>query len=208
MPKASDLAKKAPRFKGLGKNKSVGNAKRKNASQFRVLPDLKKPKRLLFPIICGLAIVATVGIVMALNIYIYQTQYQIVGLTNQKNDLALQTQKLNEDIARNEAPQNLAAKAKSLGMTIAGDPDYIDLDNNKIIGPAPLPEQANQPTEDRSYAEMKSIPKVGVDGSTDTASAAPSEDVPNYSQDDLNGGTVPAPKQKEPTASATAGGGK
>ncbi|MFT4147882.1 MAG: hypothetical protein QM632_03705 [Micrococcaceae bacterium] len=166
----------------------------------QVIKELETSERsILFPLLCALALLATVAVVMMMNIYVYQVQYQGVGLTEQRDDLELQTQQLNDNIQKNQAPQNLARKALSMGMVSQQDPAMIDLNTGNIIN---VPSPQAKATVD--YAALGGIPQVGVNGSTDTNAQATQADTSSDDINSLNGGTIVPPEQKDPTATDTA----
>ncbi|MCU1575071.1 MAG: hypothetical protein JWO93_3153 [Micrococcaceae bacterium] len=166
-------------------------------------------RRAPFVVVCFLALVAALMTVLVLNISVSSGQYQLVQLRAEQADLMKTNQDLTQQVQNAQAPQNLVAKASELGMVVSTSMGQIDLGSRTVSG-NPQPATAG----DKPLATI-AAPAVGADqaggGSAASSSTANSSKaggsasgVPatagaqqsSASAADLNGGTVPAPKQK------------
>ena len=88
----------------------------------------------------GYAIIALGGVVvivvaqLLLSIAVTQGAYEIDRYQMQQAALALEEQKLSEDLDRLESPQYLAMNAESLGMVPNADPVYLRLSDGAVLG--------------------------------------------------------------------------
>ncbi|WP_018350895.1 hypothetical protein [Longispora albida] len=89
----------------------------------------------------GLIVSGIVGLLL-LNIQINQDAFELQRLRDKQTELDSQEQQLNKDLAKKEAPGNLAAEAARLGMVPIGSPAYIVLPDGRTIG---VPQPAGQP---------------------------------------------------------------
>ncbi|WP_136610112.1 hypothetical protein [Sinomonas albida] len=175
-------------------------------------------RRAPFAIFClgvlGVALVA----VLVLNIAVSTGQYQLVQLRSQQMGLEKQNQDLAQRVQNFEAPQNLAARAAQLGMVAATSKGQIDLKTLLVTGmPKPAAKGASQgaviaaPEVPGLVVAAPAPPAKAADAlKPDTAAAkapagTPASAVPQAPAAapatpaaQLNGGSVPAPKQKTP----------
>ncbi|MDQ0895863.1 hypothetical protein [Agromyces ramosus] len=88
----------------------------------------------------GYAIIALGGVALIvvaqllLSIAVTQGAYEIDGYQMDQAALALEEQKLSEDLDRLESPQYLAMNAESLGMVPNADPVYLRLSDGAVLG--------------------------------------------------------------------------
>lgn len=161
-----------------------------------------------------LVIVAALSVVLVMSISVAQGQYELVGLKNQQADLMKANQSLEQEIAAKSAPQELVASAAALGMVPAGTAGQIDVRTKSVSG---SPQPASADTKG-----LVSIPPALIDkphlvipdakGKTGAAvplspAAATALDEKAAQQEktapatpvapELNGGTIPAPAQKD-----------
>jgi hypothetical protein len=92
--------------------------------------------------LCGVVVAGVVGI-LVLTAKINANQFRLDNLQSQQAGLDQQEQQLQEAIAVQQAPGNLVAAAKKLGLVPAGTLAYITLPNGKVYG---LPQPASTAT--------------------------------------------------------------
>lgn len=172
-------------------------------------------RRAPFAIFCLGVLAAALVTVLVLNISVTSGQYQLVQLRNEQLGLEQQNQDLQQRVQNYEAPQNLAVRAAQLGMVAATSKGQIDLKTLLVTGqPKPAEKGTSQgaviaaPEVDGYKATpAPSAPASdalkqtnAVDKATPAASPAPKATAPAAPASPvvLNGGTVPAPKQKTP----------
>ena len=83
----------------------------------------------------GVLVIALLA-VLVVNISVSNRQYDMVGLKNEQLDLTQTNERLRQQVEHLEAPQNLAAEAKRLGMVRPGDIAAIDLSTGQVTGAA------------------------------------------------------------------------
>lgn len=186
-----------------------------------------------------LVIVAALSVVLVMSISVSKGQYELVGLKNEQADLYKANQTLEQDIAAKQAPQELVARAATLGMVPAGTAGQIDVRTGKVSG-APQPASADtkglasippalidKPVVAAPVAEAAALPlspaaqdvaaqeiaakeaaakeaaakteqtKASATEKDTRKEAAPLAVPPAAVTPELNGGTIPAPAQKE-----------
>lgn len=109
-----------------------------------VAPGVVKRRKAPFVLLCLVLIVAVVAAVLAMNVDVARTQYQLVELRGHEKDLTQSNEALTAELNNKKAPQNLAAAAAKLSMVPAGQPGTVDLDSGKVTGKA---EAAKKPEE-------------------------------------------------------------
>jgi hypothetical protein len=85
----------------------------------------------------GLIVVLVVGGVLgilAVNTKINENAFRLERLQQQQHKLDVNEQELKKEIADQEAPGNLTANARKLGLVGSGDPAYMRLPDGKTIG--------------------------------------------------------------------------
>lgn len=93
-------------------------------------------RRAPFVILCLVLVVAVVGVVLALNVQVARTQYDLVRMQSEQEDLTQSNQTLTSELNYRKAPQNLAAAAEDLNMVAAGQPGTVDLTHGTVKGKA------------------------------------------------------------------------
>jgi hypothetical protein len=160
--------------------------------------------------------------VLVLNIAVSTGQYQLVQLRSEQLGLEKENQELQQRVQNYEAPQNLAARAAQLGMVASMTKGQIDLKTLLVTGqpkpaekgasagaviPAPevsgfvaaspaAPAPATDAIKPEAKASQASASPAPTSPAPAAASAAPAAAPAPAVQ--LNGGSVPAPKQKTP----------
>ncbi|GAA5196823.1 hypothetical protein GCM10023322_66680 [Rugosimonospora acidiphila] len=94
------------------------------------------------PFVALVLVVVVAGVlgILVLNTKINENAFRLSHLQDQQNTLDEQEQQLNEQLADDSSPTNLAALAHAQGMVSAGQPAYITLPNGTVIG---MPQPAN-----------------------------------------------------------------
>ena len=179
------------------------------------------PRRGRSPLAITLAlmIMAAMAVVLVMSISVSKGQYELVGLKNQQSELIKANQTMEQEIAAQQAPQELAARAAALGMVPAGTTGQIDV-RTKTVSGSPLPATAdtkglvNIPAavidkprpQPAAEAPLSPAAQAGAakDKPADKSSEAKASDKPETAivppavvAPELNGGTIPAPAQKD-----------
>lgn len=206
----------APGFTGAETQPSAPAA----SPSLLALPKLKGKHRGLLPAIIGLLTIA-LGAVLAINIHLGNSQYDLVQLQNDREALTQQNQALSEQLQHLQSPQSLSSSAVGLGMVMPAQAGALDLDNAEVIASADAAESADRPSSfvsepitpgqdvtapidvsDRAAGAPSGMlgggalntlndPAAGQNGGGADSSAEDSGS--GFSAEDLNGGTVPAP---------------
>ena len=184
-------------------------------------------RRLPFAVFCFGVMLAALDTVLVLNISVSGGQYEVVELRNQEQTLTQENEALTQQAQKLEAPQSVAAKAAELGMVVPGSVASIDLKTLKVAGTSSAAKAEEGPTSlvaDRETAAGSGSTAAGQatdpvaeaestqDGATageEPANEVPGEDAPaadapartvdtEFTEQELNGGTIPAPAQQQP----------
>ena len=102
-------------------------------------PPVRVPGTSFVALILVLVVAGVLGVVVV-NTKINENAFRLERLQQQQARLDLEKQQLDKQIADAEAPGNLTAEAKRLGLVDAGEPGYIRLPDGKTIG---VPQPAN-----------------------------------------------------------------
>lgn len=88
------------------------------------------------PFIAMILVVVVGGVlgVLLVNTKINENAIRIGTLQQQQSTLDIQEQQLKKEIAQYEAPNNLAAQARKLGLVESGPPAFIRLPDGRVIG--------------------------------------------------------------------------
>ncbi|MEW2382059.1 hypothetical protein AB0873_08195 [Micromonospora sp. NPDC047707] len=103
--------------------------------RLRVAPPapVSVPRAPFAALIVTLVVGGVLGILLV-NTKINENAFRLEKLQQQQAKLDLEQQQLNRQIAEHEAPGNLTAAARRLGLVEAGEPAYIRLPDGKTIG--------------------------------------------------------------------------
>jgi hypothetical protein len=180
-------------------------------------------RRVPFLLFCFAVLVAALGCVLVLNISVSGGQYQIVELRGRQVGLEQQNEKLTQQLENNRAPQNLAAEAAKLGMVVSPSVGSIDLKKmtvagkptaaeagtapNRLVARPEVPGQTKPVAEPKTAAPKTAAPKAAEpkaggpeaarSGGQEAAQApAAGHSARNFTEAELNGGTIPAPQQR------------
>jgi hypothetical protein len=96
-------------------------------------PPVTGPRVPFVALLLALVIAGVLGI-LVVNTKIAENAFRIERLKQNGAALDIQQQELQREIAQAEAPGNLTAAARKLGMVAGGNPAYIRLQDGKIIG--------------------------------------------------------------------------
>ncbi|MDG4782808.1 hypothetical protein O7614_24400 [Micromonospora sp. WMMD961] len=96
-------------------------------------PPVSVPRAPFAALIVVLVVGGVLGI-LAVNTKINENAFRLERLQQQQARLDLEKQQLDKQIAEFEAPGNLTAEARRLGLVDAGEPGYIRLPDGKTIG--------------------------------------------------------------------------
>lgn len=197
---------------------------RKSRTPLSVVRSVPRKRRAPFVVLCFAMLAIALVAVLVLNISVSTAQYQLVELRAKQSTLTKQNQDLTQQVQNYEAPQNLAAKAKDLGMVASTVKGQIDLSTLSVTGkatpavkgasegaviPAPaVPGQlivvppttkADAPAGSTSSGTAAAAPGTSAPaGQAAAAAAGSSASAGQATAAELNGGTVPAPQQKVP----------
>lgn len=195
---------------------------RKNRTPLSVVRSVPRKRRAPFVVLCFAMLAVALIAVLVLNISVSTAQYQLVELRARQSTLTKQNQDLTQQVQNFEAPQNLAAKAKDLGMVASTVKGQIDLSTLSVTGkatpavkgasegaviPAPAvpgqlivvpPASKGEPLESRKPVEDKRETPAAAPADAAASQAAQAAAAAAVPAAELHGGTVPAPKQKVP----------
>lgn len=166
-------------------------------------------------VILFMVVLAALSVVLIMSISVSKGQYELVGLKNQQTDLFKSNQSLEQEIAGKQAPQELVARAVALGMVPAGTTGQIDVRTQKVSG-APQPAAADtkglviipparvdkpQPahaTEGSHTVQQPLSPAAQAEADAKVESKPDAAPAPAADKGpDLNGGSIPAPAEKD-----------
>ncbi|RAO05142.1 hypothetical protein [Micromonospora noduli] len=102
-------------------------------------PPISVPRAPFAALIVVLVVGGVLGI-LAVNTKINENAFRLERLQQQQARLDLEKQQLDKQIADAEAPGNLTAEARRLGLVDAGEPGYIRLPDGKTLE---VPQPAN-----------------------------------------------------------------
>lgn len=173
-------------------------------------PTRRRWSRLAPVALAMVAIIATLAVILILNVRISDGQYRLVELRSQERSLAQEAEALTQDLEFYEAPQNLAVAAGNEGMVTSDSEGVIDLTNDEITGdPQPAGEREDseilvaQPVQRGSAAADRAaaIARERRDALPQTQSEVEDQlRAANAAEGDvdLHGGSIPAPQQRPP----------
>jgi hypothetical protein len=177
------------------------------------------PRRTKTPLVVSLflLLVAALSAVLIMSVSVSQGQYQLVDLKNQQNELAKTNQAMELDLGAQEAPQSLVARAAAMGMVPATTTGQIDVRTKKVTGnpqpaaagtkslvalppadinqPVPAPAEPATKEEPAAAADTKAVAQAEKELAKAEKAAVPA--APQAAASELNGGTIPAPAQKD-----------
>ncbi|GGL96497.1 MULTISPECIES: hypothetical protein [Micromonospora] len=96
-------------------------------------PPVSVPRAPFVALILVLVVGGVLGI-LVVNTKINENAFRLEELQQQQAKLDLEEQQLHKEIAKQEAPGNLEANARKLGLVESAEPAYIRLPDGKMIG--------------------------------------------------------------------------
>ena len=113
-------------------------------------------RRAPFFLFCFTIVAAVIGTVLVLNVSVSRTQYELVSLRQEQQNLTQDNEALTEELNNKRAPQNLAAAAAKLDMVPGGQPGVVDLRAGKVTKSA----EAAVPAEDGKASKLLVAPPL------------------------------------------------
>lgn len=162
-----------------------------------------------------LTLLVALGAVLMLNISVSSSQYELVALKNQQTELDKTNQSLTQQDQNQQAPQNVASKAKDLGMVPATNPGQINVQTQKIAGnPTPAVANPNQepliagPETDANGKPARAASQTSQPAKAQVAQSQPNLTTANSAQagqteqpaTPLNQQQLASPEQRAPSA--------
>ena len=136
----------------------------------------RTPRAPFVLLIVGLLGGALVSLLL-LNTVLAKDAFTLGELQQSNKLLSQQRQQLQEDIAREESPANLAQRAKALGMVEPTRPAFVDAKNGKVIGGSvrPVPHEAAAAAGAAGVLGIPGaiVPGVGIPGWTGVQAPPP-----------------------------------
>jgi hypothetical protein len=88
------------------------------------------------PFVALVLVVVVAGVlgILVLNTKINENAFRLSYLQSKQDDLNRQEQQLNQQLADQESPNNLAAEATKLGLVPAGTPAFLRLPDGRVLG--------------------------------------------------------------------------
>lgn len=136
-----------------------------------VAPRVGRYRTRLAMVCLGLLATGLVGLLM-LTISLGSGGYQLAQLQRQQRDLANQRQALAEQVQEMEAPQDLAARARKLGMVPAPNTAFLQLPNGRVLGTAAAATAPPKPAPKPSPAEVRKKKKAAAAAAAKKKAAA------------------------------------
>lgn len=162
-------------------------------------------------VMCALALAAALMGILFLNIQISSGQYRLTELTIQERALSQENEALTQDIEANAAPQNLAARANDLGMVQAKDVGTVQLSSGAVTAASGAAEKGEAqeilvPPAEMKGSEAAESARVAAEeraekrakAEADKKAAERKAQQQAQQKENLNGGSIPAPAQREP----------
>lgn len=162
-------------------------------------------------VMCAIALAVALMGILFLNIQISSGQYRLTELTLQERALSQENEALTQDIEANGAPQNLAARANDLGMVQAQDVGTVTLgtgavaaasgvaekvDTQEILVPPAKMKGSEAAENARVAAEERAEKRAKEEAEKKAADRKAKQKA--QQQENLNGGSIPAPAQRAP----------
>jgi hypothetical protein len=148
-----------------------------------VPPGAGRARRTPFVVLIGVVLlVGVVGLLM-FNTQMQQTSFHATALQNRATALRAQQQDLAMQLQRLRDPQQLAERARALGMVVPQDPAFVRLSDGRVLG-TPTVTTSQDAMRVRSYsaekpADLAPKPKiVRVPAGSTPAGATPTNTTP------------------------------
>jgi hypothetical protein len=104
-------------------------------SRLRVAPPVpvSAPKAPFVALVLVVVVAGVLGI-LVLNTKITENAFQLAHLEHQQNGLDEREAQLNQQLADDRSPTNVAAKGRALGLVGVGQPAFMTLPNGAVFG--------------------------------------------------------------------------
>ncbi|WP_026552901.1 hypothetical protein [Arthrobacter sp. H20] len=153
-------------------------------------------RRIPFAVFSMTALVGALVTVLMLNISVSSSQYELVDLRNQQIALNQENQALTQQMEDLQAPQNLAAEARELGMVASPGFGSVDVDSMKIAGTPEAATKGGDPLALIAAPDVSTAVASAAEVPAETPAAEePASPVEQPQAVELNGGSIPAPQQ-------------
>lgn len=126
-----------------------------------------------FPFVCmGILFIGVVAVLLA-NIYVSNTTYKINSLSERSEDLKSKRDRLSEDIAYRQSPQNVHKAAHEMGLAPADKVYFVTTDGKvveakedpgKKVGTVPGPRADTRDDTRPNLRSDERLPAVGESG--------------------------------------------
>ncbi|MDK7750223.1 hypothetical protein QP572_07650 [Brevibacterium sp. UMB10442] len=126
-----------------------------------------------FPFICmGILFVGVVAVLLA-NIFVSNTTYKINDLSQKNEDLQSERDRLSEDIAYRQSPQNVHKAARQMGLVPADKVYFVTTDGKvveakedpgKKVGTVPGPRADTRDDVRPNLRSDEKLPAIGESG--------------------------------------------
>ncbi|MGO1411136.1 hypothetical protein [Microbacterium sp. JB110] len=97
-------------------------------------PEGRRRPRTVYAVVAMFGVILIAGAQIVLSMLTTQDSYAVAELMQERRDLTLQQQGLEDAVAGLSSPQYLAANAADLGMVIDGAPKFLRLSDGKVTG--------------------------------------------------------------------------
>lgn len=134
----------------------------------KALPKLRRRQKGLLAGVLLLLLTA-LGAVLAVNIHMGNTQYQLVQMQNDHRSLVHQNQALAQQVQFMESPQSISNSAVTLGMVMPATAGTFDLSSGEIASSADAASNGDQPS---NFVGAPTIPGDDVGAALDVAEQA------------------------------------
>lgn len=137
----------------------------KKRPSLKALPKIRRRQR---GMICGAIVLlaAALAAVLAVNINVANTQYEVVQMQNEHRALVQQNQALSQQVQYRESPQALADAAVGLGLVMPAPAGAIDVSTGEVVAEGEAAERGHQPT---SFVDAPAAPGGVPTASTDVS---------------------------------------
>jgi hypothetical protein len=170
-----------------------------------VPPRASRARRTPFVVlICTVLVLGVVGLLM-FNTQMQQTSFAATALQHRATALRAQQQDLAMELQRLRDPQQLAQRARSLGMVVPADPAFVRLTDGKVLGTPTVttPQDgvrvrafpADKPARLAPKPLVVRVPATPAETSSSTGAAFPA----GTATQGRKGSTTPHPQQTKPT---------
>jgi hypothetical protein len=114
---------------------AAGRPADRHRSRLRVAPPVpvSAPKAPFVALVLFVVVTGVLGI-LVLNTKITENAFQLAHLERQQDGLDQREAQLNQQLANDRSPTNVAAKGRALGLVGVGQPAFMTLPNGAVFG--------------------------------------------------------------------------